>query len=247
MSLLQVYLFYIKTNSAKEYYLTSGNNSIIHAGKIYLPYSGLSLVSGNFNDSAENHIILHGIFEENGITKNDSFVDSSIKIMRFQGDQVRHFVTYICTQHNIDDLEFEIRLEPETIKYNQSLLQMFSKSCRADFGDNMCKINKADYSVTYELIGAKGNMLNCNIQNIENGYYTGGTLITNDQQELLILAHHNNNIEIESIPECDLHMQEHVTLIPTCDKFFRTCCYSFNNAVNFRGEPAIPESNIVKN
>ena len=38
-----------------------------------------------------------------------------------------------------------------------------------------------------------------------------------------------------------------ITLIPGCDKNYRTCCYSFNNAVNFRGEPVIPDSNIIEN
>ena len=31
-----------------------------------------------------------------------------------------------------------------------------------------------------------------------------------------------------------------------CNKKFITCCNQFNNAVNFRGEPLIPEYNFLK-
>jgi len=252
MSIAQVYLFHIKEFSGKENRLTSGNNKIIYQGEVYLPYSGLSLLFGEFNDSGENHIILHGVFEKKGIARNDNFMGKSIKIISLQGEQFQHSVTYICTQYNIKDLEFEIRLEPETIKYNKSLLQMFSKTCRANFGDNKCKINKHDYAAACELIAYEGNMLNCNIDyagnaSIENDFFTGGKLITNDKREFPIVAHHYNNISIESIPEHNLSIQDNFTLMPACDKSFKTCYEFFNNVVNFRGEPSIPESNIVKN
>ncbi|XVN43247.1 MAG: phage BR0599 family protein [Candidatus Rickettsia vulgarisii] len=31
-----------------------------------------------------------------------------------------------------------------------------------------------------------------------------------------------------------------------CDKKFITCCNKFNNAVNFRGEPLIPNDDFIK-
>lgn len=247
MSAVLIYLFHIKTKTLKEYCLTSGNNKIEHEGNIYLPYSGLSLASGEFNDSAENHIILHGIFEKNGIYKEDKLMGSSIKIMRLQKGLVKDYVTYICAQFYISDLEFEIRLEPETIKYNQSLLEMFSKTCRANFGDHRCKININDYAIDCEMVSFEENRLLCDMQNVEDGYFTGGKLITSDNKEFSILTHNNNNIEIETNDNHNITIQEQVKLIPACDKNFRTCCNRFNNAVNFRGEPSIPESNIVKN
>jgi hypothetical protein len=37
-----------------------------------------------------------------------------------------------------------------------------------------------------------------------------------------------------------------IYLMSSCDKTFITCCNKFNNAVNFRGEPFIPEKNFLK-
>ena len=85
------------------------------------------------------------------------------------------------------------------------------------------------------------------MQNVEGGYFTGGKLVTSDNKKFSILVHNNNNIEIETNDNHNISIQEMVKLIPACDKNFRTCCNRFNNAVNFRGEPSIPESNIVKN
>ncbi|MDP4709523.1 MAG: phage BR0599 family protein [Rickettsiaceae bacterium] len=246
MSAYKIYLFYIKAQGVKEYYLTSANVIITHEGNTYLPYSGLSLISGIFNDSAENHIILHGVFEKYGISKDDKLVGSNIKIMYLQNDEIKHLVTYICTQYNVNDLDFEMRCEPETIKYGQSLLQMFSKTCRAKFGDNKCMINIEDYVINCDLLSHNVNLLICDIQDVEDGLFKGGKLRTEDHREFKILTHNGNYIEIDSALELDFSGYKRVTLVPACDKKFRTCCYSFNNAVNFRGEPAIPESNIVK-
>jgi uncharacterized phage protein (TIGR02218 family) len=240
-------LFHIKKGDSREYYLTSGANQEEYEGNLYLPYSGLSFVSGSFNDSAENLIVLHGVFEPLGINKNDNFIGASIKIMCLQNNEVQHFVTYICTQHNINDLDFELHCESETIKYNRSLLQMFSKTCRANFGDHRCKVNKHYYAVTCNILSCEGNIVGCDIINREDGYFTGGKLTDSNGREYRILVHVRRVIEIEISSESNFSVGDQVTLTPTCDKNFRTCCYSFNNAVNFRGEPAIPESNIVKN
>ncbi len=36
-----------------------------------------------------------------------------------------------------------------------------------------------------------------------------------------------------------------VKIISGCDKNFITCCNKFNNAINFRGEPLIPEKDFI--
>jgi uncharacterized phage protein (TIGR02218 family) len=247
MNASDIYLFHIIKNSEKEYYLTSAAKKLEYEGNIYLPYSGLSFLSGSFNDSAENLIVLKGVFESSGISKDDDLIGASVKILRMQNNQIKHFVTYFCTQHNINDLNFEIHCEPETIKYNRSMLQMFSRTCRANFGDSRCCVNKNDYAITCHILSINGSIINCNFDDIESGYFTGGKLVDANQKEFLILTHVHHNLEVQNLDRCAFNVGDQITLVPTCDKNFRTCCYSFNNAVNFRGEPAIPESNIVKN
>lgn len=255
MSILKIYLFYIKQKDssgkdASEYYLTSANHEINYDRNNYLPYSGITLETAVFNDSAENYIELRGVFEKNGIDRDVNLAGSIVKIMSIEEDGVRHLFTYICTEYDIQDLDFNLRLEPESIKYNKSLLNMYSKTCRANFCDSKCKLNRDDYIKTLKIQNVTGNNLTFPLQEMsifEDGYFCDGLLITSNGSEFKILSHDRNNILIESFSGFDFSAQENVTIIPSCDKSFRTCCYSFNNAVNFRGEPAIPESNIIKN
>lgn len=245
-----IYLFHIKLKNEKYYYLTSSNLEIAYKEQKYLPYSGLSVLSGKFNDSAKNHVILHGIFDPLGIKKEDDIAGSIIKIMHSFEGSYRHFVTYICTEYNVYDLEFKIKCEPESIKYNQSLLQMFSKKCRANFGDSRCKINVDDYVVNCNLLNQTDNTLCCDIEGYDDGYFQDGMLSVqaqNMQHKFKIIAHSGRNIEIANISGFNFTSHQQVTLRPSCNKNFRTCCDYFNNAINFRGEPDIPEYDTIKN
>ena len=68
-----------------------------------------------------------------------------------------------------------------------------------------------------------------------------------EEYKFEIISHSGGNIEVANRTNFNFTPHQEVTLIPSCDKNFRTCCDYFNNAVNFRGEPAIPEYDLIKN
>ncbi|GAB4164472.1 MAG: hypothetical protein Tsb006_4060 [Rickettsiaceae bacterium] len=246
-----IYLFEITLANGQKHYLTSAAESKAINSATYLPNSGLSIVSGVFNDSAQNHIIIHGIFEHGGIKKSSNLSGALVKIKYLTSDEVKPLACFSCSKYLSKDLEFEMHCEAETVKYNQSLLQMFSKTCRANFGDNKCKVSLSEVAVNCRVISVVGNMLKCDFQGASDGYFKGGKLIASDEAgisyEFKILSHSGDNIEINLNDSLSFSEQKEITLIPGCDKNYRTCCYSFNNAVNFRGEPAIPEYNVIEN
>lgn len=246
-----IYMFDIKCKSGKNFYLTSSSASYRIDNIEYIPNSGLNFVYGEFDESAHNNVCIKGIFELNGIQKGSNLAGAMVKISRLNSGRLVHFISYFCTQYVSNDLEFEMRCEPEVVKYNQSLLQMFSKTCRANFGDNRCKVSIEEYNVKTEVIDRSGNILSCAFDGFDDGYFKNGTLLVvgeeDNKYEFKILSHFRNNIEVDLDTEFDFIKHKLVTLIPGCDKNYRTCCYSFNNAVNFRGEPVIPESNIIEN
>ncbi|ABV76296.1 DUF2163 domain-containing protein [Rickettsia rickettsii] len=61
-----VYCFQIKRASSEELNLTNSDHAIKSEERVFLPKSSLDLKEAEFNDSAQNHIIIEGIFEENG-------------------------------------------------------------------------------------------------------------------------------------------------------------------------------------
>ena len=246
-----IHLFNIKSKYDKEYYFTSSTYQINHEDKIYIPFSGLSVFSGEFNDSAQNEIILHGIYEEHGITSDQDLAASIIKIINFNNRIAYELVTYICTKQISEGLEFKLVCKPEIIKLNQSLLPVFSKTCRASFCDKDCKLDINDFKVEVSVINIERDNLFCeDLSEHKNNYFSGGVLfIEHDgkQYEYPIKSHFANKVELFHRSNLNIKDVSKFYLAPTCDKKIRTCCYSFNNTVNFRGEPDIPEHRIIKN
>ena len=246
-----MHLFHIKSKYEKELYFTSSTFQINHEDKIYVPFSGLSIFSGEFNDSAQNEIILHGIFEEQGIMADQDLVGSVIKIINFECGITNELVTYICTKQISEGLEFKLVCQPEIIKLKQSLLPIFSKTCRANFCDKDCKLDINNFKIEILVVKMEGNSLFCaDLSKHKNNYFSGGKLfIDRDsrQYEYDIKNHFANKIELLHAHNLNIKDVSKFYLAPTCDKKIRTCCYSFNNTVNFRGEPDIPEHRIIKN
>ena len=134
-----VYCFQIKRASGEELNLTNSDHAIKSEERVFLLNSGLDLKEAAFNDSAQNHIIIEGIFEENGITTTMNLNNAIVKIIIYTDKVFEHFVTYYCTLYTKYDLNFKIHLKPETVKYNQTIINRYSKTCRAVFGDSQCK------------------------------------------------------------------------------------------------------------
>ena len=246
-----IYMFDIKCKNGKNFYLTSSSAPYRIDNIDYVPNSGLNLVSAHFNESAQNQVHISGVFEQYGIEKRDNLAGALVKISYLDSGNLVHFISYFCIQYISKDLEFEMLCESEVAKYNQSLLQMFSKTCRANLGDSRCKVSIEEYAIKTEITDFAGNVLSCILEGFNNGYFKNGTLLVvgqdGNEYEFKILSHRGNNIEVDIDTEFDFRNHKLITLIPGCDKNYRTCCYSFNNAVNFRGEPVIPDSNIIEN
>ncbi|WP_157211900.1 hypothetical protein [Rickettsia akari] len=75
--------------------------------------------------------------------------NSIVKIVIYTDKLFEHFVTYYCTSYTQYDLNFKIYLKPETVKYNQTIINQYSKTCKAVFGNSKCQIDKALYSGIY--------------------------------------------------------------------------------------------------
>ncbi|MFK7968069.1 MAG: phage BR0599 family protein [Rickettsiaceae bacterium] len=245
------YLYEIFLLSGEVLSLSSSNCEIITDDKIFLPFSGVNLEKGEFNDSAENIIILSGIFDKRAVCKKMDLAGCKIKIYLYIDSILTPLVTYFITEFEKNDLDFQLKCEPETTKYNQSLLLLFSTTCRANFGDAKCGVNIDQYKKTYEIKHIKSCVITLSDMNCNSGYYNLGQALFLDKLERIvsfkIISHNGKSITLDKKVSEDLLEQEEVILVVSCDKKFITCCNKFNNAVNFRGEPTIDQHNFLKN
>ncbi len=241
-----IYCFHIKLQNNVELFLTEYDQNIHVDNMIFAPNTGLSIKHAEFNDSAQNHIILRGIFEEGGISKNDNLVDAEVVIYIYASNYLYHFVTYYCSSHICYDLNFEIQLLPISRRYNHALLKIFSKTCRANLADTECSMLKENFSQIYDIYEIIGNVII--IQNLEKevGYFDNGEAIFGKNELVLKILHQSNNsiTLAAAVPDEIKHLTQ-VKIIAGCDKNFQTCCEKFDNAINFRGEPFVPDNNYL--
>lgn len=246
------FLFEITKSKRNTLFLTSSDTEKNINGKKYHPHCGLHLFSLTSNDSGDNIAIIDGIYNPFAIKKEDDLTDSSITIYQLINNDLRIMGNLLCTFFSKQDLSFRIFCNSAVVKYQQSLLQLFSKTCRANFGDNKCTINPADFSLHVRILEFTNNRIKYQSNETTQISFNGGWAVLLGDSSIAeystrVLSHLGNMIDINIPKEIDISLYHTVRLIPTCDKKYRTCCYSFNNKVNFRGEPHIPDINIIKN
>lgn len=130
--------------------------------------------------------------------------------------------------------------------FSRKIGELYSPLCRTNFCDHKCKLNEKDFTSSGQVLAVLSNSkIICNVMNKPNNYF--------DYGRLKFLTGVNINIEIEvksCIKECIelvLPMSRLCTIgdqfqiIAGCDKAIDTCINKFNNAINFRGEPHIPQ------
>lgn len=104
------YCFHITLQDGLELYLTESDKSLSIDGIRFMPNSGITLKEGVFNDSAQNYIILEGVFENNGVEQHYDLTQAMVRIYTSCADSYKHFVTYCCSLYTKRDLDFTLRL-----------------------------------------------------------------------------------------------------------------------------------------
>lgn len=247
------FLFEITKPKQDTLFLTSSDVEKNINGKKYPPHCGLHLFSLTSNDSGDNIAIIDGIYNQSAITKDDDLSEASIVIYQLINNDLRMLGNLLCTFFSKQDLSFRIFCNSQVVKYQKSLLQLFSKTCRANFGDNHCTVNPENFSIHAKILEFTGNRIKYHSNDSTEISFTRGWALLSGRNTSTpkystnIISHLGNIIDLDITREIDISLYHEVLLIPTCDKTYRTCCYSFNNKVNFRGEPHIPDINIIKN
>ncbi|EGO65622.1 phage BR0599 family protein [Acetonema longum] len=104
--------------------------------------------------------------------------------------------------------------------------------------DASCRLNKADYEQTLYVDGASGlNVAMNELTNYETDYFAGGMMYYGGNMRMISA---NAGAALTLRYPFPATPMGYVTLVPGCDKLFRTCAKRFNNTLNFTGCPYIP-------
>lgn len=130
-------------------------------------------------------------------------------------------------------------------KLSQNIVDLYSPTCRAVFGDGRCKANLASYTVggTVNTVSSR-QILISNSMTQAAGYFSGGEIqwITgaNAGRRMEIKEFANKQFTLVLPMPNNVAVGDTFNAIAGCDKTIASCIAKFNNAVNFRGEPYVP-------
>lgn len=245
------YFFIIKTKNQSILRFHNGHSEYHIDGTIYMHHSSLELKECYFEDSGFNHATIHGLREDKETFIIEDLIDAEIEVSILLGKQLKKLFKYVCTEVKILDHEFYLKLEPETRKFSASAVSTFSKTCRANFGDKKCKVNIESLAKRYEIEKIDGNSILLKNLYEASGFYTLGNLqvyfTDYSGKNFIIKSHIGKIIALKENISFKANQIAYIEIYPGCDKKLQTCCKKFDNVINFRGEPFIPEVSILDN
>lgn len=130
-------------------------------------------------------------------------------------------------------------------KLQQNIVELYSPTCRAVFGDARCKVNLAGFTFagTVNTVTSR-QVLTSNALTQAAGYFSGGEIQwltgANAGRRMEIKEFSNKQITLVLPMPNTVTVGDTFNAIAGCDKTIGTCIARFNNAVNFRGEPYVP-------
>lgn len=145
---------------------------------------------------------------------------------------------------------FVAELRGLTQKLAQQIGQTYSPSCRATFGDSRCKKDLDDFKVSGAITSITSEQEFADTSRVEADQYFALGLITmtsglNAGLSREVKSFAATVIFCELPFPFDLEIGDTYEMWRGCNKQLATCRDTFNNILNFRGEPYIPVSDSL--
>jgi len=230
----------------KNVYITDNKVNLLLDSLEYIS-SRMEISEIKSNDFGQNNIIIKGFYD-----KNLSYEDISNKmnftifsVVNSDSTKVIQMGKYVCEKVKKDNLYYSAELKCKTHILEKAFLPVYSKKCRAEFGDFQCKKNIDNYSKSYRILKIDSNLINLDNILEENQYYKNGYAIIEKSEKYFkskIISHAASKIMLDSAVPHFFIDSENLNLVAGCNKKATTCCNKFNNIINFRGEPFVEDS-----
>ncbi len=124
-----------------------------------------------------------------------------------------------------------------------------SPGCRARLGDKACRVDLAARRRVAQVAGVSGSVVSIAGGGLTPGDHVFGTLrwLAGDNCGLVhnIIASDAGSVTLTDAPAYSAAVGTRVLLTEGCDKQMATCSARFGNAINFRGEPYLPGSDLL--
>jgi len=233
---------------------TDHDESIIYAGLTYEAATGfMPSTIATANGLAVDDLELEGVLSSSAINQEDllaglwdgaevwlyrvnykNLADGAIVMRRGWTGEVRGGQT-----------SFVAELRGMAQKLAQQIGENYSPLCRATFCDARCKLDLDDFKVSGTLTAVTDRRIFTDASRTEaNDYFNFGlvTFLTGANAGLSreVKTYFSDTIECELPFPFDVSVGDTYELWRGCDKRLATCRDTYNNVINFRGEPYVP-------
>lgn len=144
---------------------------------------------------------------------------------------------------------FSVELRGPNMMLQRSFMPETSPGCRASLGDKACRVDLAHRrhiirvaAVDEEIVAVDGGGLGASDYAFGRLRWMEGA---NCGLTQLILANDGTSITLADIAAYPVEPGTRAIITQGCDKRLETCRGRFSNAVNFRGEPYLPGSDLL--
>lgn len=137
------FCFEFRLNNQSSILLTSASQEITIHGKLYRPFSGLSVKKHEKNDVGLNSLYIEGYFEQGGI-EDLSILDNSEVIVSVYSvaGQFYNWIKYYFRASKNWEMKFELEYLSSAHHLQNIITKTYSTTCRAQFGDKQCGVDK---------------------------------------------------------------------------------------------------------
>lgn len=148
---------------------------------------------------------------------------------------------------SIDGDEFAAELKGAAARLDDPVCPATSAECRAQFGDQKCRVDLAGRILVAKVVSASDDELLID-QPVDERFLFGRLRYLDGPTggaTSVVLAVDGDRIRPRDRARAAVSAGERIELREGCDKAFETCCARFDNAKNFRGEPHLPGGDLL--
>ena len=225
--------------------LTNNDKSVTYNDHQYQALSNLNIESHSKTDSGLDQMKISGNFVENGIDQDFDTSNVVVNILISNSDQTDAFAYMTITESEIMGYKFHWSLEPISLKLKNSPANKFySKNCRVSFCSAECGLLLDDYIQIFLAYQTRNNYIT--LEEVVPDHFINGFAILSGEKDFKAKILDIKDYSIILDKQIPHHQFTSLKLVASCDKSLVTCKKVFNNIINFRGEPHIPESDKLK-
>ena len=259
-------LWRLKLNDGSILGFTSFNKDIIledDSGVVYKARTGFtpSAIQSSEQFNVDN-LEVEGFLDDESITEqglnSGKFDFAEVIIMKidysnkpYRMDKLEELRFGVLGEAKHGLLAYQIEIRGLTQFYQYSVGDLFQPGCRAVLGDSKCKVNLATYTFTSSVLSVSDNVNITSSLTNEDDYFTNGII--------MFTSGLNNGLKMEvkqykttdglirlSLPlNYQISVGDTFMIVKGC-KNTKESCKTFNNVINYRGEPDMPGMDFLQ-